>query len=337
LLLSLLPYLPVPPSLAGRVEQHRQLAQEAKKLRTDIRKIEQEAQKRPELKPLAAELSQLAKDLQKPSMDPAEALKELNAAQDRLKDIQSRSEKLQKDALAHELDRLAKEGKLPGQMTESEKKQIQQMARELEQAMSDQNLEGGKEARSALEGGRLSKEQMEQMKKSFDKFKDEQAETEKRMAELQKSMDNAKKSASAGKNRVIFNSKIDDRKVETGRSSVEDGPGTTNKDVGPSKFDTHKQGKGQYMEDRTKAEYEQLYKGQREKAGSDPLFLNSQWDAENARFTRIRTFGVSSDTGTTGSSIESVAQSDEESVIRKEKIPASYRNLVKKYFESIHP
>ena len=336
LLLAVLPFLPVPESLAERIDQHRRIVQEARKLQTEAQKLEKEAEKLPGLKPFVAELDQLARDLQKPSVDPAEALKKMNSAQDRLKDAGKEVEKSQREGLSKNLDRLSREGGTSGDLSESERKQMQEAARELEKALADQNLEGGKEAMEALKSGQVSPEQMEKMKQALEKYKNEQAETQKRMAELQQSMENAKKGAASGKKCVVYNSKIDDRKVDTGKSGVDDGPGTTNKDAGPSKFDTRKQGKGQYAEDRTRADYEQLYKGQRENAGSDPLFLNGQWDPENARFTRIRTFGVDSESGSSGNgSQETVVQSDAESVIRKEQIPASYRNLVKKYFETV--
>lgn len=333
LALAAIPFLPVSPSVADRIEQHRRIVQEAKKLQTEAKKLESNPD--PDLKKLAGDLDQLSRELDKPTTTPAEALKRMNAMQDRLQDAQKRADKSKRDALSEELDKLAKEGKKSGELSEDQKKQIQETSKELEQMLADKDFQSGKELQQALKEGKLSREQMEKMKKSIEDYKSRQQEAEKRMAELQKSLESAKKSASAGKHQVVYNSKLDDRKVETGKSGVDDGPGTTNKDVGPQKFDTHKQGKGEYAEDKTKAEYEQLYKGQREKAGSDPLFLNGQWDPENARYTKIRTFGLNSDTETSGGVQESVLQNDAESVIHKEKVPASYRNVVKKYFESI--
>lgn len=333
LMLAVLPFLPVSPSVADRIEQHRRIVQEAKKLQTEAKQLESNPDR--DVKKLAGELDQLAKELEKPSTAPAEALKKMNAMQDRLDDAQKQADKSKRDALTEELNKLAKEGKRSGELSDDQKKQIQQAEKELEQMLADKDFQSGKEIQQALKEGKLSREQMEKMKKSIEDYKSRQEETEKRMAELQKSLESAKKSATAGKHQVVYNSKLDDRKVETGKSGVDDGPGTTNKDVGPQKFDTHKQGKGEYAEDKTRAEYEQLYKGQREKAGSDPLFLNGQWDPENARYTKIRTFGLNSDTETSGGVRESVLQNDAESVIHKEKVPASYRNVVKKYFESI--
>ena len=333
LALVALPFLPASQSVADRIDQHHRIVQEAKKLQTEAKKLESNPD--PDLKKLAGELDQLAKELEKPTTPAAEALKKMNAMQDRLEDAQKQADKSKRDALTEELNKLAKEGKKSGDLSDDQKKQIQEAAKELEKMLADKDFQSGKEMQQALKDGKLSREQMEKMKKSIEDYKSRQEETEKRMAELQKSLESAKKSTSAGKHQVVYNSKLDDRKVETGKSGVDDGPGTTNKDVGPQKFDTHKQGKGEYAEDKTKAEYEQIYKGQREKAGSDPLFLNGQWDPENARYTKIRTFGLNSDTETSGGVQENVLQNDAESVIHKEKVPASYRNLVKKYFESI--
>ncbi len=57
---------------------------------------------------------------------------------------------------------------------------------------------------------------------------------------------------------MTTDSRIKDRDIEKGGGGVDDGPGTTNKDVGPQHFSTKKQGGGEYAEDKTKAEYEQL-------------------------------------------------------------------------------
>ena len=334
--LLILPYLPVPEKIAERVEQHRRINSAARKLEEQAARIEKEAEKLPELKKVSEQVQELAKELQKTTTDASEALKKLNAAQEQLREIENSQKQAQKDALSRDLSRMAKEGNESGNLSEEQKRQMQRTAEELAKALADQNLEGGKEAQEALNQGKLSKEQMEKMKQALEKFKQEQAESEKRMAELQKSMENTKKSAQTGKGSVTYNSKLEGREVEKGKGGVEDGPGTTNTDIGPNKFDTTKQGKGEYAQDLTKAEYEQFYKGQREKAGSDPLLLDGQWDPQNARFTRIRTFGLDSESGaTSGSSSDTVPQSGEESVIGKEKVPASYRKMVKKYFESI--
>jgi hypothetical protein len=118
---------------------------------------------------------------------------------------------------------------------------------------------------------------------------------------------------------------------------VEDGPGTTNLDIGPHRFDTKKTGKSEYAEDRTKAEYEKRYKGQRIEAENESLFLNGKWNSsEESRYVRVRTFGLPSAAQVDGAGQAPAEQDPNESAISKEKIPASYQKLVKKYFESIH-
>jgi hypothetical protein len=124
--------------------------------------------------------------------------------------------------------------------------------------------------------------------------------------------------------------------MEKKKGGVQDGPGTTNKDVGPQKFDTHKDGKSEYIEDRTKAKYEELYKGQRENVKTEPLFLDNKWnDDSDRRYVNIRTFGVNKDSNAGANGAAANGQDSQESAIRKERIPASYGKIVKQYFESI--
>lgn len=337
ILLGVLPYLPVSQSIATRVEQHKRIAEQSKKLTEQAAKLEKLEPKNPEINKLSGEMRRLAAELQKPSTTTAEALKKLNAGQQRISDTQKQIDKSSRDELSRQLNEMAKDGKPPEDLSEAQKKQIQDAAKELAHTLSENKLEGGEELDQALKSGKMSKEQIDKMKSAIERYQQQKAQADQRMAELQKSLENTKKSATGTKSKVVYNSKIDDRRMETGKSGVDDGPGTTNKDVGPQKFDTQKHGKGEYAQDKTKAEYEQLYKGERTKAGDDPLFLNGQWDPENARFTKIRTFGMNSDSELSGGMQETVVQNDAESVIRKEKIPASYRNVVKKYFESIQP
>src|SRR5207249_8081459 len=111
---------------------------------------------------------------------------------------------------------------------------------------------------------------------------------------------------------------------------------TTNQDVGPQNFDTKKYGKSEYVEDRTKLQYEQQYKGEREKAGSDPLFLKSKWDKQGEqKYVEIRNFGLNKKSTAGKDTVATLNQDSEESALREEKIPASYQKIVKKYFESI--
>jgi hypothetical protein len=155
------------------------------------------------------------------------------------------------------------------------------------------------------------------------------------MAELQESLQNAQKGMTGGKHKVVYNSEVKDRDIEKSKGGVSDGPGTTNKDVGPSHFDTKKDGKGEYAEDRTRSKYEQIYSGQRENVGKDPMFLGSKWDAEKSRYVRVRTFGESNEPQILGGDATSAQQSEAESIVGKEKIPASYRDIILRYFESI--
>jgi hypothetical protein len=155
------------------------------------------------------------------------------------------------------------------------------------------------------------------------------------MAELQESLEKAQKGMTGGKHKVIYNSQVKDRDIEKSKGGVEDGAGTTNKDMGPQHFDTKKQGPSNYAEDRTKAKYEQIYSGQREKVGKDPMFLGSKWDAEKSRYVRVRTFGESNEPQILGGDGTTAQQSEAESIVGKEKIPASYRDIILRYFESI--
>jgi hypothetical protein len=156
-------------------------------------------------------------------------------------------------------------------------------------------------------------------------------------SELQKGLEATRQGARAGKEGFTTDSRLKDREVEKGKGGVEDGAGTTNKDSGPSHFDTTKKRQGEYMEDRTKAEYEQTYDGQREKdLGKDPLYLQNQWnDSGNPGYTRVRNFGLNKDPQLNGNAQPNAAQNKDESVIRKERVPPAYQKIVRDYFEKI--
>jgi len=156
------------------------------------------------------------------------------------------------------------------------------------------------------------------------------------MAEMESALEKARKELAPGSHQWTADSRIGDRDFDKHKAGVSDGPGTTNQDIGPHTFNTKKKDKSEYIEDRTKSEYEQLYKGQREKAGSDPLFLKSQFNKNGEqKFVTIRTFGLDKQSNAVKNSNPAVAQDSAESALQQEKIPASYQKIVRKYFESI--
>ena len=157
------------------------------------------------------------------------------------------------------------------------------------------------------------------MKKALQQYKENKKSHDQQMAELQESLDKAQKGMTGGKHKVIYNSQVKDRDVEKSKGGVEDGPGTTNKDMGPDHFDTKKQGPSDYTEDRTKAKYEQIYSGQREKAGKDPCFSAVNGMLEKSRYVRVRTFGQSNEPQILGGDGSTAQQSESESIVGKGK------------------
>ena len=65
------------------------------------------------------------------------------------------------------------------------------------------------------------------------------------------------------------------------------------------------------------------------------MFLGSKWDTEKSRYVRVRTFGQSNEPQILGGDGSTAQQSEAESIVGKEKIPASYRDIILRYFESI--
>jgi hypothetical protein len=212
---------------------------------------------------------------------------------------------------------------------------LEKEAAELNEALEKEGLEGGEELQQQLENGKLSRQDIEKMKKALQQYQEGKKSRHQQMAELQESIEAARKGMTGGKPKVTYNSKIKDRDIEKSKGGVNDGPGTTNKDIGPSHFDTKKEGPSKYAEDRTKDNYEQLYSGQREKVGKDPMFLGSKWDAEKSRYVRVRTFGQTNEPQILGGNSGTAQQNEAESIVGKEKIPASYRDIILRYFESI--
>ncbi len=327
---SLLPYLPVPQKVIAQKEQQKQIRQQAKELSQQIAKLEKG--NIPELTKLFAESRKTAKELQKPQTDPVEALKRLNALQEKSEAAKqnlgkSLAEKLKKDLSGTPLGTDATDA--------ADAERIVEMAKEFQKSVG-KDFQGGKEVDGSGKQQQLSQKELDQMKKALQKYDAEKAQSEKTLAELQRSLENAKDKIASGKKAYVTDSRINKRDLERGKSGVEDGPGTTNLDVGPQSFDTKKKQPGDSMEDRTNAEYEQSYKGQREKAGSDPIYLDNRWnDTGNPGYTKIRSFGLDSGKESNNITLEAASQDAGESQMEKERVPASYRKIVNQYFESI--
>lgn len=330
------PYLPVPQSIAQRKAELRQVHAQMKELEKAVAKLQQQNPKNPELQKLLLQVQTEMKELQKPETDKVEALKKLNALQDALQQKYSKLDTAQKEALSQKLSELGKPSTGSKTGSGAEQKQIEELSKALDQALQGTNSSSGEKVQEKLQNGNISKADLEKLKKALEDYKAQKAESDKTMAQLQKSLEESQKGMSGGNHKITYDSRMSERQTEKGKSGVEDGPGTTNKDTGPNHFDTKKKGPSNYAEDKTKAEYEQLYKGQRENAGKDSLFLNSEWNQNgDPKFTQIRTLGEESNPGITGGNGGTSAQSSIESEVRKEKIPASYQQIVKKYFESI--
>lgn len=326
---AILPYLPVSQKVIAQKEQQKQIRQQAKELVQQIAKLEKE--NIPELKKLLAESRKTAQELQKPETDPVEALKRLNALQEKAK---TAGQNLQK-SLAEKLKQDLSDTPIGKQAADSaDAERIVEMAREFQKAMG-KDFQGGKEVEGSGKQ-QLSQKEIDQMKQALKKYDAEKAQSEKTLAELQRSLENAKDKIGSAKKAYVTDSRINERDLERGKSSVEDGPGTTNLDVGPQSFDTKKKQPRIFMEDRTKVEYEKSYKGEREKAGRDSLYLDSRWnDTGNPGYTRIRTFGLESGKESSNTVSETAPQDTDESQMEKERVPAAYRKIVKQYFESI--
>jgi hypothetical protein len=212
---------------------------------------------------------------------------------------------------------------------------LENEARAIQEALEKEGLEGGKELREKLQSGTLTREDLKKMQKALKNYQSDKKSKDQKLAELQQSLENARKGMTSGKHSFTYNSKIKENEGGNQKGGVEDGPGTTNKDIGPQHFDTKKKEPANYVEDRTKAEYEQLYSGQRENVGNDPLFLGSKWDAEKSRYVRVRTFGEESEPEIVLDQTKIGSQTEAESTIEKEKIPAAYRDLIRRYFDSL--
>jgi myosin heavy subunit len=326
-------YWPVSSTTAARAEQHRQIAKSSQQFAKELQKI-QKSSTSPEIKKLTQDFLKAVERMNKPDVDPAKALQKMNEMNQQLKDLNQQMEKQEKNAFAQNLKSM-NDSNTKGQAEKNHDKELEKEAAELKEAMEKEGLEGGEELRQKMENGNLSQKDLEKMKKALEKYQEGKKSRSEQMAELQESLEGAQKGMTGGKHKVIYNSQIKDRDIEKSKGGVNDGPGTTNKDIGPQHFDTKKEGPSKYAEDRTKAEYEQLYSGQRENVGKDPMFLGSQWDAEKSRYVRVRTFGQSNEPQILGGDASTTQQNEAESIVGKEKIPASYRDIILRYFESI--
>ena len=331
----IVPYLPVPESISARAEEQKQIAESARKMEKTLQKLIAENKHKPEIKKLLQEFQKVSQDLQRPDIRKPEALKKLNALQDKLKKMEEIEKRSALGELAKARDNAGKGQTGKENLTQEQQKEMQKLAKELDSVLKGQEPGKGRELQN-MKMEQFSGKDMESMKKALEQYRQQTAQSEQMRSELRKSLETAQKGTSSGKGRYTKDSRIKDRDMEKGKGGVEDGPGTTNQDTGPSTFDTKKKGQGKYVEDRTKAEYERLFQGERQNAGKDPLFLENRWNQEgDPQFTNVRSFGVDKDAALTGSSGDSASQSQDESAVEKEKVPASYQKIVKEYFESI--
>jgi hypothetical protein len=327
-------YLPISATTAARAQQHRQIKQSSQKFAKELQKIQNSSNVTPEIKKLTQDFLKAIEHMNKPDVDAAKALQKMNEMNQQLKNLDEQMKKQDKNAFAQNLKSM-KDSDTKGQAGKNQDEQLEKEAANLKEELEKEGLQGGEELRQQMENGKLSRQDLEKMKQALQKYQESKKSRDQQMAELQESLENAQKGMTGRKHKVVYNSEIKDRDIDKAKGGVEDGPGTTNKDVGPGHFDTKKQGPSDYAEDRTKAKYEQLYSGQREKVGKDPMFLGSRWDAEKSRYVRVRTFGQSNEPQILGGDGSTALQSEAESIVGKEKIPASYRNIILRYFESI--
>lgn len=334
-LLWIAPYLPVQDAVIVKKQQQKRLVAGAKEMEAAIRRLELKQKLNPETKKLLQELKKIAQDLQKPELEKAEALKKLNAIEEKLRtSLSQNQEKIGKD-LEKAWQQAAQPDAKRDELTAGQKQELERLAKDFQNALQGKEPSGGTDHRN-LSTENMSSKDIRALKDALKKYKEQKSNAEQMRAEMQKAVDGAHKGMSTGKRPYITDSRIKDRDVEQGKGGVEDGPGTTNKDAGPSHFNTTKKGTGEYVEDRTKAEYDRLYEGQRENVGKDPLYIESQWDENGEpKFTRVRNFGLDKETNLKNGSQQPTVQNEDESAIRKERVPPSYQKIVKRYFEII--
>ena len=331
-----LPYLPVPETIIARKQEQKRIAEKGKELETLVRRLEKQSKQLPEFKGLSNEFKQLSQQLQKPDFDKADALKKLNELQENQNRVHSATGQKLVEQLKNAWQEAAKPDLNEPQLSADEKATVEQLARDFDAALEGQAPSAGEE-KEKLNQGQFSKQDLKKLKEALKKYQDQKSSADQMRAEMQEALDKTRKATSSGKNAYIADSRLKDRDVEKGKGGVQDGPGTTNQDAGPSQFDTAKKSKEEYVEDRTRADYERRYQGERTQAGKDPLFLESQWDEDgNPQYTRVRHFGRQQDIPNKNGAGRNIAeQNQNESAVRKERIPASHQQIVKKYFEAI--
>ncbi len=331
--LATFPFWPVPQKIAARVEQHRQIKKHTKQLIKEVEQIKKSPDTPLEVKRLTEEFQKMADQINKPDTDPAQALQKLNAMKKQLKDTERALEKERKQNFAKDLN--SNKGSNSKSSPGDKDSGLENEARALKEALEKEGLDGGKELQEKLQSGNLTGKDLKKMQKALENYRADKKTKEQKLAELQQSLENAKKGMTSGNHSVTYNSKIKENENGNQKGGVSDGPGTTNKDLGPQHFDTKKKSETRYVEDRTKSGYEQLYSGQRENVGKDPLFLGSKWDADKSRYVRVRTFGEESEPEIVLDQTQMGSQTEAESTIVKEKIPAAYRDLIRRYFDSL--
>lgn len=335
--LFVIPYLPTPHSVSSRKQDLQQVRQEAQHLEREIETLQKKNDLNPELRKLLSEALKEAREMRKPDVEKADALKHLNALENKLSQVRQQSLSEKQQQLTKSLAD-SQAGRPDGNADAATQEEMNQLSKDIQDALGTaaKDLQGSKEDATGARSTQISREQLESMQKALEQYRKESSESEQRMAEMQKALENARQGMAGGRHKVVTDSRIKDRDIERGKGGVEDGPGTTNKDVGPQHFSTKKQGASEYAEDKTKTGYEQIYKGERTEAADDPLLLGSKWnESGELRTQRVRSFGLDSQTTVAQQGDGLAAQDKAESEIRKEKIPASYQKMVKEYFESI--
>lgn len=332
--LLVLPYLPVPQSIVMRKQEYKEIKEKAKEMEKLANDLEKKNADSPELKKLAQEMRKVAKEIQKPQIEKAELLKKLNALEEKQRQLLADHQNKLTSDLQKALEKAEKNNGEKSAPPSAEKAEMDKLVAEWKQA-----LEGGpadQKQTDRLQAQNFDSSEITNLKEALKQYQKQKAQAEEMRKELKKALDGARSKSAAGKSRYTTDSRLKERDTEKGKGGVEDGAGTTNQDTGPSHFDTKKKGKEEYVEDRTKAEYERLYEGQRENVGKDPLYLESQWNQEgDPKYTNVRNFGVEKETSTGTDSPGIGKQNQGESEVKKERVPPSHEKIVKEYFESI--
>ena len=335
-----LPYLPVPQSIVSKKQDQKRIAEKASEMEKFAQKLEKKHSQNPELKRLAGEFKKVAQELQKPQVDRVEALKKLNSLEEKQKKMLAAHQKKMSADLQKAVEKAMQNSenaneKEAANRTAEQQKEIEQLSQQLKEALQGDPATGQRNQQN-LKPEKLSSKDIANLKKAIENYNKGKEQAEKMRAEMKNALDGARKPSSSGKGDYTTDSRLKERDMEKGKGGVEDGPGTTNLDSGPSHFDTKKKGKEQYMEDRTKAQYERLYQGQRENAGKDPLYLESRWDNNgNPQYTNVRNFGLDKESASGSTGALSSKQNQGESAQKKERVPPSHEKIVKEYFEGI--